>query len=435
MGLYAEDASHVHLRHLNIHGLAHAGVWAGRLRDWTVEHVRIVGNGWVGWDGDIDGDDSNAGTLTFRHWTVAWNGCGETWPSEEPIGCWAQTAGGYGDGVGTGSTGGHWIIEDSAFLYNTSDGLDLLYVREPGSSITIRRTRAMGNAGNGIKTNGDLHMENAVIVGNCGFFAGKDFTYHVDHCRAAGNALSITLRPNTSAEVINSTITGHGDCLTELICEGNCHDSEALTLRNNIFIGHQEFLSPDDRSCFIYTENFPHDPVDVGYSIVYETKGDCPIGDHMMCQDPLVQHADENAFDGRLREGSPAIDAGLSHVAPPDDVTGALRDHQPDIGAYEFVNMVTPTGTPNPTHTPTSTPTPTPTVTPTPSPTPSDCDLPWDLNQDGIVDITDITIVIAHSIFTNAPYDPAFDFDHDGQVDIVDIFMIAHHFGETCPLS
>ena len=27
----------------------------------------------------------------------------------------------------------HWIIEDSTFQYNTSDGLDLLYVREEGS--------------------------------------------------------------------------------------------------------------------------------------------------------------------------------------------------------------------------------------------------------------------------------------------------------------
>ncbi|MCK4450621.1 MAG: hypothetical protein KAX26_08520, partial [Anaerolineae bacterium] len=60
IGLYAEDSTNVHLQDLNIHGLAHAGVWAGRLTDWTVENVRIAGNGWVGWDGDIDGDDSNS---------------------------------------------------------------------------------------------------------------------------------------------------------------------------------------------------------------------------------------------------------------------------------------------------------------------------------------------------------------------------------------
>jgi len=106
IGLYGQDSSNVLLKDLNIHGLANGGVLAGRLTDWTVENVRIAANGWVGWDGDIEGDDSNAGALTFRHWVVEWNGCGETYPGEEPIGCWSQTAGGYGDGVGTGATGG-----------------------------------------------------------------------------------------------------------------------------------------------------------------------------------------------------------------------------------------------------------------------------------------------------------------------------------------
>ncbi len=376
-GLYAADASHITLRHLNIHGLAHAGVWAGRLRDWTVENVRIAGNGWVGWDGDIDGEDTNGGTLIFRHWTVEWNGCAETYPEESHRGCWAQSAGGYGDGVGTGRTGGHWIIEDSVFRYNTSDGLDLLYVREPNTSIVIRRTLAVGNAGNGIKTNGNVIIENSVIVGNCGFFQNKPFTYHVDHCRAAGNALSLTLRANTSAQVINNTITGHGDCLAEVICEGSCTGTERVVLRNNIFIGHQEFLDPNDQTCFVYTEGFPQHPVDIGYSIVYHTKGACPPGDHVQCQDPLVQEGDENAFDGRLRAGSPAIDAGLASVAPRVDITGRPRDAHPDIGAYEYRSSTppptsTPTPTPKPTPTPTPTrppvPTPTPTLTPTPTP-------------------------------------------------------------------
>ena len=42
VGLYAEDARNVQLRHLNIHGLAVTGVLAGRLQDWTVEEVRIA---------------------------------------------------------------------------------------------------------------------------------------------------------------------------------------------------------------------------------------------------------------------------------------------------------------------------------------------------------------------------------------------------------
>ncbi|MBI4769227.1 MAG: right-handed parallel beta-helix repeat-containing protein, partial [Chloroflexi bacterium] len=52
-GLYAEDSANVYLHDLNIHGLAAGGVHAGRLTDWTVENVRIAGNGSVGWDGDL----------------------------------------------------------------------------------------------------------------------------------------------------------------------------------------------------------------------------------------------------------------------------------------------------------------------------------------------------------------------------------------------
>jgi hypothetical protein len=337
VGLYAEDAANVHLQHLDIHGLASTGVWAGRLTDWAVEDVRIAGNGWVGWDGDIDGDDSNSGTLHFRRWTVEWNGCGETYPGGQPTGCWGQTAGGYGDGVGTGETGGNWIIEDSAFLYNTSDGLDLLYTRRPGSSITIRRTIAEGNAGNQIKTNGPTLIENAIIVGNCGYFEGQPFTHHVDNCRAAGNALALNLQPGDQATVMNATLTSEGDCLVEVICEGSCDGSETVRLRNNIFQGHTDFLQPFENTCLIYTENFPHDPLDVDYSVIHNVKDDpCPVGPNDICQAPGLANPAIDTFNARLLSTSPAIDAGTTDGAPADDFAGRPRDAQPDIGAYEW---------------------------------------------------------------------------------------------------
>jgi hypothetical protein len=137
VGLYAEDSANVYLKDLNIHGLANTGMLAGRLTDWTLENVRLVGNGLAGWNSDLVGDGSeseNHGTFTFRNWTVEWNGCGETYPEGEHIACWGQEAGGYGDGAGFGGlTGGNYIIEDSVFRYNTSDGLDMLYVRLPGT--------------------------------------------------------------------------------------------------------------------------------------------------------------------------------------------------------------------------------------------------------------------------------------------------------------
>jgi len=347
IGIYAEDSANVHLQDLDIHGLAAGGIHAGRLTSWTVEDVRIAGNGWVGWDGDIDGGDSNSGTLLFRRWTVEWNGCSETYPGGQPTGCWAQTAGGYGDGVGTGATGGHWIIEDSAFLHNTSDGLDLLYARLSGSSIEIRRTIAEGNAGNQLKTNGPTLIENSIIVGNCGFFNGQTFTYNVDNCRAAGNALSLDLRPGNQVTVTNNTLTSEGDCLVLAVCDGTCNGSEVVHLRNNIFQGHTDFLQSFEDTCLAWPENFPHGEAvfDMDYSVITGTKDTPPCpGTHDLCGvSPGLVNASIDAFDAHLLSSSPAIDAGTTGGAPSDDFDGYPRYLTPDIGAFEYSMLkVTP---------------------------------------------------------------------------------------------
>jgi len=345
IGLYAEDSTYVSLHDLNIHGLAAAGVHAGRLTDWTVENVRIAGNGWVGWDGDIEGGDSNSGTLFFQDWTVEWNGCGETYPGEQPTGCWGQQAGGYGDGVGTGTTGGRWIIEDSAFLHNTSDGLDLLYTRLSGSSIEIRRTIAEGNAGNQLKTNGPTLIENSIIVGNCAFFEGQPSWNSGDSCRAAGNALSLTLRPGNQVTVVNSTLTSEGDCLVLAECEGTCNGSERVRLRNNIFQGQTDYFQPFENTCLAWAENFSHDPFDIDYSLIIATKDTppCPGPNDLCGISPGLVNPSIDAFDAHLLADSPAIDAGTPSGAPSDDFDAYPRYANPDIGAFEYsVLKVTP---------------------------------------------------------------------------------------------
>lgn len=345
-GLTAEDAADVFLHDLRIHGLASAGMRAGRLQDWVVERVSIVANGWVGWEGDIEGEDSNSGTLTFRHWTVAWNGCVETFPEQKPTGCWAQTAGGYGDGVGTGETGGQWIIEDSEFMYNTSDGLDLLYVRRDPSSITLRRVTAVGNAGNQIKTNGPTLIENTLVVGNCGYFEGQPFTHHVDACRAAGNALSFYLQGGHTVILNNNTIASEGDCLVVADCDvehSHCDGSERVLMRNTLFVGYPDFSDPSEQTCLAWAEGFDHQPFDIDYSLIHGTKSTPPCpGGHDLCEvSPGVFSADIDAFDGRLVEGSQAIGSANPQDAPVDDITGRNRDSTPDIGAYEWFGSET----------------------------------------------------------------------------------------------
>lgn len=337
-GLVAADAADVTLRDLDIHGFANTGVRAGRLTDWTVERVKIVGNGWAGWDGDIAGTDSNSGTLTYRQWTVAWNGCGESWPGRQPVSCWAQEAGGYGDGVGTGETQGRWIIEDSAFLYNTSDGLDLLYTR-PGAQIEIRRTWAEGNAGNQIKSNGPITMENSIVVGNCGFFDGKPFTFNVDPCRALGTALQLNVWRGDQVRVINNTVAGEGDCLVVAECSepGGCAGTERVTVANNIFQGTTDFMQPFELACLMYQETFPADPFVADYNVIVNVKDDlCPGPNDLCVGDPGLVNNGIDSFDAHLRPGSPAINSANPAIAPAQDYDGLPRDAQPDRGAVEY---------------------------------------------------------------------------------------------------
>jgi hypothetical protein len=322
IGLYAEDSTNVHLNGLDIHGLASSGVLAGRLTDWTVENVRIAGNGWVGWDGDLldSKGDSNSGSLTFRHWVVEWNGCGETYPGGQPVGCWGQEAGGYGDGVGTGATGGNWIIEDSAFLHNTSDGLDLLY-HSLGGNVTLNRVRAEGNAGNQVKVTGQTQITNSVLVGNCAFFEDKSFTYWVDHCRASGNTLSLDFTGGEQDSIVNSTIYGQGD---GLVGGGprdgfSCDGTEKITARNNIFLGDKDYFDPTDITFLFYQEGCPGLKLNSDYNVIQRAKnvtcgasgGYTISGAHDLCQNPLLMGPLSGKKYGMMPGyGSPAIDAG-----------------------------------------------------------------------------------------------------------------------------
>jgi hypothetical protein len=346
-GIYAADSTDVLLKDLDIHGLAHGGIHAGRISDWTVEDVRIAANGWVGWDGDIDGGDGNSGTLVFRRWTVEWNGCGETYPDRQPHHCWGQSAGGYGDGVGTNDTGGHWIIEDSIFRHNTSDGLDLLYLGsdQQETMAEVRRCLAQGNAGNPIKVAGSARVENSVMIADCGFFDQKDFAPHMtDHCRAGGNALALAPHRGSVIDVVNCTITGQSDVLVEVECRGNCDGTEQVSLYNNVFRGEADFLQPGDQTAFLWEDREGYTSGRIDYNVIAHVKfggPECPFGAHDICAEPHFLNSDLAHFDGHLQTGSPAIDSGLPvgslGLVPDLDLEGRPRPQGAgvDRGAYE----------------------------------------------------------------------------------------------------
>ena len=61
------------------------------------------------------------------------------------------------------------------------------------------------------------------------------------------------------------------------------------------------------------------------------------------------------------------------------------------------------------------------------------CSLPYDFNTDGVIDLSDLTIVVQASIFFQPfPGDLTYDINKDGVVDVADIFEVGLHFGERC---
>lgn len=283
-GVFARDAGNVLLRDVNIHGFAANGIRAGRLRDWTLQRVRLHANGWAGWDGNLGKDDpkgsGNHGRMRFTGGEISWNGCGERYPGGQVFGCWAQRQGGYGDGLGTAKTGGTWLFEDIHVHHNTSDGLDLLYLDGTGSA-TLRGVRASANAGNQVKTSGPMTIEDSTLDGTCAFFTGFPGSHLTDgdHCRAMGNTLSVSLTDASLATIRGNTLTGQGDCLLVTVGGG---PASKVRVENNEFVGSEDWRAARSRkpepTCGHYAQD-SRATVSFDSNLFWNVKrGQCPPG-------------------------------------------------------------------------------------------------------------------------------------------------------------
>lgn len=301
VGLYARASSNVWLHDLNIHGLAARGINAGGLTDWTLERIKLNRNGRAGWDGNVGADGSNSGRMIIRGIEVAWNGCGERVATGEPWACWAQQAGGYGDGFGTTDTGGRWLIEDGYFHHNTSDGLDLRYMDgAETTSVTLRRIHAVANAGNQVKVKGNSLIENSVLVGYCSFFRDRFFMADKDLCRADGSTLQLVLTGDDTATVRHNTIAGEG---AAQIGHSEGDASDRILVQANLVIGFPNFRSPASLSAFNAGKSAAakHFAGNMAWSVK-----NCPA--NTSCKtNPKLSNMSLVAFDARPLKGSPAL--------------------------------------------------------------------------------------------------------------------------------
>ena len=56
--------------------------------------------------------------------------------------------------------------------------------------------------------------------------------------------------------------------------------------------------------------------------------------------------------------------------------------------------------------------------------------LPWDVNNDGVVDIQDL-LLVSNNVGDGTPTHPKVDVNKDGKVNIVDLLLVAEHLGES----
>ncbi|CAA0102631.1 Uncharacterised protein [BD1-7 clade bacterium] len=402
-GITIKDSSNLELTDVDVQGLG-KGIHAGRLHNITLTRVNIFANYSVGWDGDIgflDGtpDSSNTGTVKFIDSGINFNGCALIYQPgsaqhNQPHACSRQDIGGYGDGVGTGQTGGDWIFDNTTVMHNSSDGLDMLY-HEFGGKITIKNSRLEGNAGNQIKTSGNAEIINNIIIGSCAWNSRQEDALGKEGeiCRAGGNTLSLHFtHADTQVSVINNTVYAEGDVIINTGNRTSVPEStQSLYVVNNVFYGLVDYRQNFENAAMYYTvaafpytqmhNNIIHKPKNFGYPCINfpNNTPSANNGQEGFCTDSgAVSYYDNDDLSIISNPHFPAIDIGHRYTAydiatlkreaanpypldagspvvnngynapvggiaiPTTDFYGNPRVGLPDIGAIEYASKPNP---------------------------------------------------------------------------------------------
>lgn len=253
-GITITGATNISLDGVKIYGFYSYGMYGGSVQNITITDSIISYNSFGGWDLDSclsDGTCGASGNIVFDNVTMNYNGCvlsGSTYGSIASGGCYSQSQGGYGDALGAHHTGGNWTFTDSNFSYNTSDGVDLLYLNRgsySGGSFSFIRSRAEGNAGNAIKGPNASYVEDSFLIGNCGYHTGQTFSQSsptFDYCRSnTGNPIAFEFKSgdNTSPRVYSTTILSNAD--VGIQTSGTCTTGIDFYASNNILIGGAQY--------------------------------------------------------------------------------------------------------------------------------------------------------------------------------------------------
>lgn len=346
-GVYAEDSSNIEFHDVEVSGML-TGFHSARLTDWVLENVDIKYNFSAGWNGDMGhGTSSNSGDINWINSQILYNGCTDDYPNDAPGFCCSQGGGCYGDGLGTEETGGNWNFTGCNVSHNTSDGLDLLYASS--GSLSIKRSKFEGNAGNQIKSGVSTLLENSIVTDNCSFFEGKDFTCTTSTCNAdqtvlncrAGDAAFVREIDNGQyTKVYNSSFTGSTDAYNHysyivLYDQGSsvhiaddCDGSEVFDIQNSIF---DNAVAADSEDVLYYSDGCGTTKTMKNNVLDPDLYGGCPspAETEQICNDP--------GLTGPLT-GSNIMPAG-AYLAIGSLARDAADETVPLSSAYDYNNF------------------------------------------------------------------------------------------------
>ena len=247
---------------------------------------------------------------------------------------------------------------------------------------------------------------------------------------------------NTAEGTGNSVITKHVThfmnnlfMISDELSEGvsGAHtiwvNSPGCRFHNNIFSGVKAAIYTDGTFDLPITHNLFHN-----VRVDFVDQAGNNLGNDLLFWELVAVNATNNlegdprlidpvtTRDFHLQSTSPAIDAGTNAFAPADDFDGVIRPvgATVDIGPYEYGGV---TVRDDPTNEATTDPT-------DETVPPAKTYPPWDVNEDGKTDITDL-VAVAAALGTSNPENPRLDVNGDGTVNISDLILVATHLGEV----
>lgn len=366
VGAYARDGfrgnggSNQIYRYIDVHGLSLRAFNVAGVTTMILDNVNMDGNHYGGWDGDttpFSAGSTIVSGVTSSNVKVRFNGCAEAYPRSSTFSasdytdCTDQNASGYGDGWGFKLVGGIWLIDNSEWSFNSSDGLDMLY--QAAATVKIDKSRFEGNVGNQWKIlTTTFEMTNSVTISTCNYLSLTGKIYNTGtfvSCRANGGPVIVPMAGGTykwtNDTIYSASHSGGSSAIESANTTSTANGTETYTAKNNIYV------SPNATWTLYYnglsgSASTAWSNLATSNSLIYNFQSNpCPSGTGNLCNtDPkwvgtISNSSSNNLASVYLQSISPAKGTGASGVTfwnSSTDYNSYAQNSPVDMGALQY---------------------------------------------------------------------------------------------------